>query len=139
MYVTKFNGGKSLIKIQTNKYLFDPNKKVSKGQRQVQDFLLPFWKGDVILQELRIPGCLKRLDIVNLSQLIIVEYSPESHHAEYNKFFHGSRLGFLKTIKADYQKEEWAKNNGFKWVEITETDLDNLSKKFFLNKFGLEL
>lgn len=138
MKVTKFN---SDIKVNWNlsKYKFNPNKKVSIGQKKLQDFLLQYINPLFLYQECRLPGTLKRFDLLLSDKMLIFEYSPNSHHGEFNKFFHGNRLGYLKTIKSDTHKIEWATKNNFKLIEINESDLDLLSYDFFIEKFDCYL
>lgn len=86
------------------------------------------------------PGSLFRIDILNISDKIAIEYSPDSTHFEFSPFFHGTRpSGYLKRIKSDLLKIEELERNGFQVIEINEEDLDYLSKKYFLEKFGVNL
>lgn len=126
-----------LVNIPTQKYKINWDKAPSKGQQVVQNFLRPYWNGQIVLAEMRIPGTRKRCDIVNCTKKIIVEYSPISHHGTFNKFFHGNRIKYAKTVCADVEKQEWAEHNGFVWIELVEKDLDNLSVIFFQEKFGV--
>ncbi len=138
MIVTRWKGGKKVV-IPINKYLINWDKSPSQGQQILQNFLVTFWRNDIVIAEMRIPGCLKRFDIVNCNKKIIVEYSPLTHHNTYNKFFHRSRAGYLKSIKSDAEKAEWAERNGFKLVEIVEKDLPLLSRDYFYKQFGVQL
>lgn len=124
--------------VNINKYIIDWNQSPSKEQRILQDFLYPFWKNKIILSEFRIPGSLLRVDILNITDRIGVEYSPDSSH-DYNVYFHHDRNGFLKKIKSDINKIEWLEANNFKVIEIIKEDLENLSKRFFLDKFDILL
>lgn len=140
MIFTKFKSGKP-VNINIRKYVIDWDSAPSKEQLRLQYFLFPFWKNQVVLSEFLLPGSKFRFDIVNISKHIIIEHSPNSTHNEYNQFFHGSRSGFIKRIKSDMDKIEWAKsqNPSFKVIETTAEDLDYLSPKFFLEKFGVNL
>lgn len=140
MKVTKFNS-KTDIKVNWNlsQYKYNPKKKVSVGQRKLQDFLLTYINPIFLYQECRIPGSKKRFDLLISNKMLIFEYSPESHHGQYNKFFHGSKLGYLKTIKSDISKIEWANKNNFKVIEITDDDLDHLSYNYLIEKFDCYL
>ena len=138
MIVTKWKSSKEVV-IPINKYRIKWNKAPSKGQQKLQDFLVHFWEYDIVLAEMRIPGSKKRCDIVNCNKKVIIEYSPLSHHNNFNPFFHGNRSNFLKSIKSDYDKMMWAESNGFLFVEVTEADLDNLNKEYFSKTFNLNL
>lgn len=139
MKLSKFNNQKQLVTINTKKYKFNPDKKVSAGQKQIQDFLLQYIAPEYILQELRIPGSLKRLDLVIYHKKIVIEYSPTSHHGTFNKFFHGNRMEYLKSIKSDIQKQEYVENNGYTFIELSEKDLPLLSYDFFVKVFNVYL
>lgn len=138
MRVFKYKS-KQQILIKTSDYLINWKKAPSKGQQILQDFLYPYWKYSLILQEMRVPGALWRFDIVNCNKRLIVEYSPVTHHNNYNPFFHKSRLGYLKSLKSDIFKSEWAAENNFKVIEITEDDLDKLSPSYIEEKFGISI
>ena len=88
---------------------------------------------------MRVPGTLWRFDLVNCNKKLIIEYSPITHHNNYNPFFHKSRAGYLKSLKSDMFKNQWALDNGFKVIEIVEDDLDKLSLAYFIDKFGISL
>lgn len=128
-----------LVNINLEKYRIDWDRKVSKPQFQVKHFLFPFWRNDIVVEELRIPSSLLRIDLCNLTKKIIIEVSPRALHVNYNKFLHGSRAGFLKKLKADAKKMVWAENNGFTFVELYDQEIDNLSVELFLEKFGIDL
>lgn len=129
------------IDINIRKYLVDWNKYPSKEQKRLQDFLYPYWKNKVILSEFRIPGSLFRIDLLNISDRIAIEYSPESTHFEHNPFFHGDARAsnYLKRIKVDMHKIRWATQNDIQTIEIIKEDLDFLSRSFFLKKFNVVL
>ena len=124
--------------VSINKYKVDWNHKVSGPQKKVKDFLKQFWLREVILEEMRIPGTLMRIDLINLTQKIAVEVSPEQH-SSYNPFFHGSLAGYRASIKRDMEKENWINLNNFTYVELAGEDLENLSRKLFKEKFGVIL
>ena len=60
-------------------------------------------------------------------------------HNEYNPFFHKSRSGYLRSLEADRKKFEWAEENNFKMIEITEKDLEHLSSDYIEKKFGIDI
>lgn len=111
----------------------------SKPQLAVQQFFKPFWKNDIVLLELRIPKSLMRYDLCNLSRKVVVETSPDKVHLDFNPFFHGSRAGYLKKLKADSEKMQLAELNGFKFIELNDEHLNNLTKKMFKETFDLDL
>jgi hypothetical protein len=119
--------------------LINWNEAPSGPQLKVQKFFYPFWKNDIVLSEMRLPRTLWRFDLVNLSRKIIVETSPDAVHLEYNEFMHGSRAGFSKKIKADYEKMQLAELNGFKFIELNDEHLINLTKTMFKEIFDLTL
>lgn len=129
------------VNINPAHYRVDWARVVSGPQKKFKDFVYPFWKNQVVLEELKIPGCLLRIDIVSLSRKLMVEISPESTHAKFNQFMHGSRAGYLKRIKADLDKQTWAESNGFKFIEVIDEDLldENLNKAYYEEKFDIIL
>lgn len=124
--------------VNISEYLIDWDRKVSGPQKKVKDFLKPFWKNCVVLEEFLIPGCLLRADIVNISKNILLEVSPAQHH-EFNKHFHKNKVGYLNSIKRDFEKEQWAIKNKFTFIEILEEDLDKLSRELFKKEFDITL
>ena len=60
-------------------------------------------------------------------------------HTQFNKHFHGTREGFARAVYRDLEKEKWAKDNGFVYVEIYEEDIDKLSEKWFKEKYDVIL
>lgn len=134
----KLNSDK-LVNVSPSKYQIDWfGKSCSKIQKLVKDFLFPFWKHHLVCEEVRIPGSLLRLDIVNFTSKIIVEVSPTSHHGTFNPFFHKHRLNYKKSIDSDFKKLEYAERNGYKFVEITEEDFP-LTRQLFIDKFDIYL
>lgn len=111
----------------------------SKPETLVRKFLFPFWKNHIVLSEFRFPSTLYRADLINLTSRIMLEVSPDSVHLEFNQFMHGSRAGFLKKIKSDYEKMEIAELNGFKFIELNDRHLKELTKEMFKREFDLDL
>jgi hypothetical protein len=122
------------VSVNPQEYIIDWDTKVSKPQKKVTDFLQPYWKSDLVLQEFRIPGSLLRIDLLNVTKKIIVEVSPDELHSNYNPFLHKDRAGFLKKLKADNQKMDWAERNKFLFVELTSLDIKNLSIELLVSK-----
>lgn len=127
------------INVDINKYRIDWDRVVSKPQKAVKDFLYPYWKGKMILEEFKMPGSRLRFDIVNMTDHIIVEVSPKSVHGQFNKFFHGNRMGYANSIKRDMSKVDWAEANGFVLVQVFDEDIDVLSREWFREKYEVEL
>ena len=137
MLFYKFKSDKQ-VNVNIRKYLIDWSLSPSKQQKILQDFLYPFWKNKIICAEFRLPGSLFRVDLINISDRLAIEYSPDSTH-DFNQYFHGSRAGFLRRVKSDIWKIEELERNNFKIIEINEEDLNWLSKSFFLEKFNVVL
>lgn len=110
-------------KMPTKPYLIDWDRAVSKPQKAVKDFLWPYWAHDIVLEELRVPHSLLRIDLMNASRGIVIEVSPTATHAIFSEFFHVSTAGWTASLKRDMDKEHWATIiNGFAFVEITDVD-----------------
>ncbi len=126
-----------LQKKNVSKYLINWNKKSrSKVQFKTKKFLQPFWKGQVVYEEFPVYGSRMTVDILNATKKLAIEVQGKQH-SEFNKFFHkNSRLKYLEGIKRDIKKAEWLENNGFILLEIEEDEVDSLSIKFFMDKFG---
>jgi len=123
-----------------SKYLINWKKKSrSKLQKQVKDFLKPYWVAHVVYEEFPVYGTRLKVDILNATIKVAVEVNGPQHNA-FHKFFHGnSRAKYLESIKRDCQKAEWLEDNGFQLVEVEEKDILNISKKFFQEKFNINL
>lgn len=130
----KFKKLNSNVEIDVNisNYSIDWDKKVSKPQKMVKDFLFPHWKLDRVLEEFMIPGSRLRIDLINMSSKIAVEVSPDSTHKNFNPFMHKNRItGFLGGLKRDSSKYDWIIANGFKYVLITDAELKDLKIEYF--------
>lgn len=141
MKVKKLNSERE-VSLSITDYIIDWGHVVSKPQKLVKDFLYPFWKNQVILEEVKIPGTLLRIDLFNATANphIAIEVSPEATHRKYNKHFHkGSVFNFLATMKRDMDKQKWCEQNGFKFVEIYDADLETLSTTWFFQKYKIVL
>jgi hypothetical protein len=128
----------TLVDVRVSDYLINWDRVVSKPQKKVKDFLRPYWKAGVVLEEVRIPGSLLRIDLIHLGRKIAVEVSPKSTHS-FSKFFHVNRITYSSALKRELQKEAWAKRNGFKFIEILEEDLNNLSPEWFKKTYDVTL
>ena len=125
-------------KKNVSKYLINWNKKSrSKVQFKTKKFLEPFWRGQIVYEEFPVYGSRMTVDILNATKKLAIEVQGKQH-GEFNKFFHSnSRLKYLEGIKRDIKKAEWLENNGFILLEIEEDEVDSLSVKFFMDKFGI--
>ncbi len=122
MVFKTLNGRERDISIKQYRIDWDPAREVSKPQAATKAFLRAYWEHDIVLEELRIPGCRLRIDLVNVNKGVVVEVSPQSSHS-FNAFFHrGSLNRFKDALKRDLNKQRWAEANGFTFVEITDTD-----------------
>lgn len=50
-----------------------------------------------------------------------IEVHGEQHY-HFNKFFHKSMLGFVKSKKRDKDKKEWCDNNNISYIELPYDD-----------------
>lgn len=138
MKLYKLNSNKQ-INVNISKYRIDWKKYPSKEQKVLQDFLYPYWKNSVVLSEFRVPGSLLRIDLINVNKRLCIEYSPESHHGNYNEFFHKNKSNYMQSIMRDYCKYEWTIKNGFTLLELNEEDLNYLSYDYFVKKYNVYL
>lgn len=119
------------VSFNAAKYAIDWDRKVSKPQQKVKEIIAPYWKGNLVCEEMPIPSSRMRIDLINLTLGIVVEVSPISSHC-FNEFFHKNRSKFLSSLKRDLAKAEWALQNGFRYVAIDTEDLKN--DEVILNK-----
>lgn len=132
MKLKNLNG--KTVDCNVTKYTVDWDRVVSLPQFTVKKAIMPFWIGGCVCEEFVIPNSILRIDLINFSNKTIVEISPKSSHG-YNKFFHKSRSGFLRSFKRDIKKAQWADLNEFRYIEITDEDLkstDLITKKILL-------
>lgn len=126
-----------LYSLKVSDYTIDWRREVSRPQALVKQFLYPYWKGHIVLEECVIPGSRTRIDLLNLTRKIAIEVSPSSSHS-FNPFFHKNKIKFGQAVKRELDKQRWCETNGFLYIELTDDDLANLSKKMFAER-GLEL
>jgi len=139
MLFSTLNGRK--VNVSLKQYLINwyPEQEVSGPQGRVKAFLKPYWERDMVLEEMRIPGSLFRIDLYNINKDIIVEIDGRQHD-EFNSFMHGSLSGFRASIKRDLEKERWATLNGVKhYVVIKEKEIPLLSPEWLQTTFGVVL
>lgn len=138
MRLLKLNGKE--VNKNVNKYLirWDAAER-SKFQFNVKQFLRKYWHNHIVYSEFPVFGTLMHIDIYNATLKVAVEVSGDQH-LEFNKHFHkGNRLNFLSQIKRDMDKLKFCEINNIKMIEIYSADLELLSPKFFVDKFGLNL
>ena len=122
-----------------SKYLIDWDGKCrSKIQLKVKQFLKEFWENHVVYEEFPVFGTRLKVDLVNITKRIAVEVQGQQH-TTYNKFFHGSRTGYWKSIKRDVQKDNWLVSNDFHLIEVNYDEVHKLSKGFFEKQFNVIL
>lgn len=136
-YIFKTLKGKDR-EVSLKQYRIDWDKKVSGPQKQVKDFLYPYWKIDTVVEEMRIPGSRLRVDLININKNIMVEIDGVQHD-KYNSFMHGSLSGWTASIKRDLEKERWAEMNGLTYVAIKQHEIPLLTPKWFLDNFNVTL
>ncbi|MFN7322648.1 MAG: hypothetical protein ACK5SP_00115 [bacterium] len=126
--------GKERILRNAKKYIINwESKSKSNIQWRVKQFLLPYWKHDVVFEELRVVGSRLSLDFYNAHKKIAVEVQGKQHQT-YNPYFHGSnRQNWLSQLKRDDLKLQFCLTNDIELVEIYETDI--LSKELFERLF----
>jgi hypothetical protein len=113
-------------------------KRASDAQYRTKLFLKEFWEQDSVFEEFIIPGSRLRVDFINFTKKIAVEVSGRQHE-EFNKFFHKNRIGFIKSVKRDFQKIKWLEINDIKLIEIYDHETFNLNKKEIEQKFSVIL
>ena len=113
-------------------------KRASDAQYRTKLFLKEFWEQDAVFEEFVIPGSRLRVDFINFTKKIAVEVSGRQHE-EFNKFFHKNRLGFIKSVKRDFQKIKWLEINDIKLIEIYDHETYTLNKKEIEEKFSVTL
>lgn len=129
MKIKKLRSNKE-VSVNITKFKIDWDKKISKPQKQVKDFLYPDWRYDLVLEEFLIPGSKLRFDLVNITKKICVEVSPRQHF-KFNEFLHKNESNFLESIKRDDNKRNWCIQNEYRFVEITEEELKDLKQEHF--------
>jgi hypothetical protein len=113
-------------------------KRASEPQFRTKKFLKEFWFSDLVCEEFVIPGSRLRIDLINFSKKIAVEVSGQQHE-NFSKFFHKTRIGFIKSVKRDFQKIKWLEINDIKLVELYDHETLNLNKKEIEEKFSITL
>lgn len=119
-------------------YLIDwEGKSRSKLQFKFKEFFYPYWKNHIVYEEFPVYGTMLKVDILNATKRIAVEIQGNQHES-FNEFFHDhSRLKYLQSIKRDVKKGKWLEMNNFKFLELYENDLKNLSPQYIEEKTGI--
>jgi len=138
MYLKKLES-ETLVKVNLIKKRIKWDKAPSKGQQVLQDFLFPMWNDNIVCAEWYIPGSKLRIDIINFTKRMCLEYSPKSHHGNFNKFFHRNAPKYFQAMQRDYDKVTWCEDNNFKLLELDEEDVTNLSIAYFKKKFDVNI
>jgi hypothetical protein len=126
-------------KISPSKYRIEWDKeRASAPQYRAKQFLKEFWLGDTVCEEFIIPGSRLRVDLINFSKMIAVEVSGQQHES-FSKFFHKTRIGFIKSIKRDFQKIKWLESNNISLIELYDYETLDLSKNKIEKKFNISL
>jgi very-short-patch-repair endonuclease len=123
-----------------NKHRIDWDKPApSKGAQALKDYFRANCPNDIWLEEMVIPGTILRVDFVNLTKKVAIEFNGPQH-SKFNKFFHNNnRLNYLSSRKRDERKEAILIENGFLLAVIEAADLKNLGRQLFFEKIGREL
>jgi hypothetical protein len=122
-----------------SKYVIDwDGLSKSKIQFRVKQFLKPHWHGHICFEEFPVYGTMLRVDLLNATMRIAVEVQGQQH-SSFHYFHNGQPFQYLAGIKNDMQKMEWLQKNGFKLIEVNFDEIDKLSRKFFKEKFGVDL
>jgi hypothetical protein len=112
-------------------------KSRSKLQFKFKQFFYAYWKNHIVYEEFPVYGSMLKVDLLNATKKIAVEIQGDQHES-FNKFFHdNSRLKYLQSIKRDVKKEKWLEMNEFKFLELYESDLKNLSPQYIEEKCGI--
>jgi hypothetical protein len=126
--------------VPMQKYLADWDAPcLSKFQFNVLQFLRKYWQNHVVYLEVPVAGTKMRIDILNSTKRIAVECDGRQH-IEFNKHFHNnSRSVYWKQLDRDDKKTKYCELNGITLVRIYETDLKNLSREWFKEKYYVDL
>jgi hypothetical protein len=129
-----------LVNKNVSRYLVDWDKSSrSKIQFNIKKFFEQYWKSHIVYEEFPVYGSLMKVDLLNATKKIAIEVNGEQHE-NFNEFFHAnSRINYLQSIKRDCKKAEWLEKNNFKFIELYQKDLKNLSPNFFLENFDINI
>lgn len=132
-----FNVNGKLVNKNVSKYRIDWDKKSrSIPQWECKQFFKQYWATHQTYEEFPCFGSLLKVDILNLTLKIAIEINGPQHY-EIHHFHNKSPLNYLKGIKNDVKKEHWCKINDIKLIEIKDSEVWMLSRKFLNDNFGL--
>lgn len=105
------------------KYLINwGGKSRSKFQFSVKEFLHPYWRTDIVFEELKLVGTRMSFDFYNANKKIAVEVQGQQH-TKFVKFFHGNRSKYLDQLKRDDKKMRFCEANDITLIEIYPNDI----------------
>ena len=106
---------------------------------EAKNFFKDYWENHICYEEFPVFGTRLKVDLINFTRKIAVEVQGDQHN-QYNKFFHGgSRDKYLASIKRDMKKINWLEMNEFKVLEIETKDIENLSRAYIFDTFGVDI
>lgn len=129
------------VNVPVDKYKINwDDDSLSKFQWEVKQFLRKYWEAHIVYEELLLGGTRGlRLDFFNLTKRVGIECQG-MQHVKYNKFFHNASLSqFRMQMERDVKKANWCEINDITLVEIFEHDVDDLSRKWFKDKYNINL
>lgn len=125
--------GRPRVLRNSKNYLIDWEKQSrSKFQKSVKDFLQPYWKYDVVFEEMRIVGTRLSLDLYNANKKVAVEVQGRQH-TKFIPHFHRNRLKFREQLNRDEIKLDFCRKNDITLIEIYPDDSIDIE---FFNNFG---
>jgi len=126
-----------LVYKNVRKFLIDwDGKSKSKLQFAAKQFFKKYWLHYVCYEEFPVYGTLLKVDILNASKKIAIEVQG-NQHTHFNEHFHKNRMDFFFAMQRDFRKYKWLEKNGFVLIELFEDDLEKLSLKYIIDKFGV--
>lgn len=138
MKFKKFGGREADVNI--TKYLIDwEDDSLSIFQRNIKKFLLPFWRFNVVVEELPLAGLRLRLDFCNLTKRIAVECDGGQHIDPKHYYNNKSPEKWRGQIKRDLKKDEWCILNNIILVRINEHEQSDICKEWFKEKYNINL
>jgi hypothetical protein len=139
MRVWDINNRRQVL-IRTHEYNINWQKGgSSKLETRFKELIFPYWSNQIVLEQLRIPSSLLRIDFLNCNKKLAVEINGPQH-GRFNKHFHrNSSANWLASIKRDMKKIAWCEKNGITVLELVEDDLNWFSPKYIQEKFGIDI
>ena len=134
----KMLGSNRIVSKNLDKFRIDWDEAIRRGpkgqfgkfQFEVKKLLRPFWENHIVYEEVPVVAKIgqrgKSVDLLNLTTRQIIEVQGKAHGEYVPGFFHKNRFDYLKQIKRDEFKKEWARINDFDFFEIFEDDELNI-------------